>query len=373
MELNGFYIGSKKMLEENFLPFRRVWENLEAGLYQECIRTFPDGDMLTEEILDMAGWLLNGRTQQPIEMRQLEKYRRFAKSNGEQIDRLEYEAKNEKQKGLLYLCVLMHVHAGCRCMEKETEEFISRLLKEKEVLVGEADRAGEPDVYRQQCGVARGKLYHLDGEGRIVSPCDGEVLPMAKELRNICSFAYTDKLGLIAVDRDGKVQAKGGQAFIEIPSGKKIVSVSAYLSNYMLLGEEGEVYTNIDMDLSEWTDLRYIYVGLNSAAGIKKWSGNVVTVGIGKAGEFTDAARICTYRSRAEHYIVLFVNGEARDDEGEVYGNVTAVTLAEDGYYYAVRDGRIYRRRYGEKSTLYMQAKYPVSQLLSEQGKLYIL
>lgn len=373
MELNGFYIGSKKMLEKNFLPFQRVWENLESGLYQECILAFPDRDVLTEEILDMAGWLLNGRAQRTIEMRQQEKYRHFAESNGERMERLEHSVKNEKQRGLLYLCVLMHVHADCRYMAEETEEFIVRLLKEKEVLVGEADMAGEPGVYRQQCGIVEGKLYHLDGEGRIVSLCDGEALPMARELCNICSFAYTDKLGLIAVDKDGKVQVKGGQAFIEIPSGKKMASVSAYLSNYMLLSEEGDVYTNIDMDLSEWTDLRYIYVGLNSAAGIKRWSGNVVAAGIGKTGEFADAARICTYRSRIGRYIVLFINGEARDDEGEVYGDVTAVTVAEDGYYYALKDGRIYRRCYGEESGLYMQAKAPVRQLLVEQGKLYVL
>lgn len=372
MELKGFPIESKKMLKENFLPFEKVWENVETGLYQECIRLFPGMDELTEELLDIADCYLSGSGQLKEKMRSQERYRNFVENNKKQMKTLEAMAKNEKQKGLLYLSVLMHIHAEYKSIAPETAGYISKLLREREVVVEEANRSGEPEIYRQRFAVIKKEACYLDDAGRIAALRTGRPIPMAEGLRNLRSFAYTEKLGLIVVDQNGQVRIKGGQYSVEVPSGVKIASVSAYLSNYILLGEDGTAYTNIVMDTSDWIGLRYAYVGLNSAAGIKKGNGSVVTAGIGNIENLANAARIHTYHDGEEkHYIVLSVNGGAKDDEGEVYRNVTAVTLDEDGYYYAEKDGTVYKRYYGENSSRYTKAKGRVKELLADQGVLF--
>lgn len=376
MELNSFTIESRRMLKENFLPFQKIWENVENGLYQECIHTFFGADSLTAEILSAAEWLLNGNAETLPEKRFWKEYQNFMEGNREQTKALEDAAGNEKQKSTLYLCVLMHIHAEHSRLAPETGEFIHKLLGDKEIVVAEADSSGEPDIYRQQSGIVNGEAYCLDENGRIVSQRNGSPLSIAKDMRGLCSFAYTDMLGLIAVSRDGQVHVREGLTFVEAPSGRKIVSVSACLSSYMLLDENGAVYTNIDMDLSEWTDLRYIYVGLNSAAGVKRWSGNVVTVGAGEVPAFANVARMYTYHGRERHYIALLANGETRDDEGEVRRNITAVALDGDGYYYAGENGKVYKRCYGEEKIgeeeLCMEEKGRVRELLVEQGKIFM-
>lgn len=378
MVLNDYDIESKRMLGENFLPFQNVWEQLEEGLYQEFIRTYCKGEPLTDEILSFSEWLLNGNAKNLPKRNCQKEYQKFVQDNQEQMKALEAVAKNEKQTSVLYLCVLMHIHAEHGRLDAETEKFIRKLLKDREITLPETGTSGEPEIYRQQFGVIDGEAYFLDGNGRIVSQRGGRPLSMAKDLQGLRSFAYTDQLGLIIVNGKGQVQTRGGMVFVDVPSDTKMASVSAYLSNYMLLDENGGVHTNMNMDLSDWTDLRYIYVGLNSAAGVKRWSGDVVTVGVGKIPALTNVIRICTYHHGEErHYIALLANGEMRSDRGEKEEGVSAIALGEDGYYYAKESGRaysVYKRAYNEekvsKEKLYREVSFRVKELvLDASGK----
>ena len=385
MELNGFTIESIGMLKENFLPFWGVWKNVEIGLYQECMRMYFGEDELTPEILSVSAWVWDERTERPFKRVHQVKYQDFAENNREQMGSLEKAAKNEKQKGILYLCVLMHIHARHSSLVPETETFISRLLAEREEtgLLEERDvKEGDCspkrlNIYRQQFGIVGEEAYYLDGNGRIVSLRGGSLLPLASDMEGLRSFAYTDTLGLIAVTHSGQVQARGGADLMEFPSGIKMVSVSAYLSSYMLLDENGTVHTNIDMDLSQWTNLRYIYVGLNSAVGVKRGKGNVVTVGMRELPAFTAVAKMYTYHGRERHYIALFDNGEIRDDEGGACQNVTAAAICDDGYFYALKTGEVYWRNYGQGATgeseFYGQAKGQVKEMLIAKGQVFML
>jgi hypothetical protein len=295
------------------------------------------------------------------------------RNNRELTKELENAAKNEKQKEILYLCVLMHIHAGHGSVSSDTAKYIRKLLEEKKVVVGQISSSGEIEIYRQKFGIIDGEVYSLDQGGKIVSLHNGTLLSMAQDMHGLCSFAYSDILGLIAVDQDGQVHIRSGQSYIEIPLKAKIVSVSAYLSNYMMLDDKGSVYTNINMDLSNWTDLRYIYVGLNSAAGVKRWSGNIVASGVGDIEPLSNVAKVYTYHGRERHYIALFVNGEAKDDEGKTYRDVTAVALDGDGYYYVAKDGNVYKRPYEKPQELYKATEKHVEELLIGRGEVFIL
>lgn len=374
MELNGFIIESREMLKENFLPFQGIWENVKNGLYQDCLRVSFRTDELVTEILSVAQWVFSGKSATAPERHFQERYQEFMGNNRELTKELENAAINEKQKEILYLCILMHIHAGHGSVSAETVEYIHKLLEEKKVVVGQISSSGEIEIYRQKFGIIDGEVYSFDQSGRIVSLHNGTLLSMAQDMHGLCSFAYSDILGLIAVDQDGQVHIRSGQSYIEIPSKAKIVSVSAYLSNYMMLDDKGSVYTNINMDLSNWTDLRYIYVGLNSAAGVKRWSGNIVASGVGDIEPLSNVAKVFTYHGRERHYIALFVNGEAKDDEGNTYRDVTAVALDEDGYYYAAKDGNIYKRPYGpyeKQQELYKATD--VEELLIDRGEVFII
>lgn len=256
MELNDHRIGSRELLRKNFNPFGKIWENVESGSYQECIRAISEREAfteemeeLTEEILGLTEKLLHGSDETGAENRPLEDvYQNFRKNNAGQMEQLEKIAENEKQRLVLYLCVLMHVHAGCGSMEPETEEYIRTRLEEMKLPEDIANPSEEPDIYRQSCGVIGGGLYLLDSEGRIVRADDKRALQMAEGLRGLRSFSYTDRLGLITVDRYGKVRVRGGREEVRIPSGIKMAAVSAHLSNYMMLSEEGDAYT-----ISVWT------------------------------------------------------------------------------------------------------------------------
>lgn len=373
MELNGFIIESREMLKENFLPFQGIWENVKNGLYQECLLFFFRKDELASEILSTAQRVFSEKSATVPERHFQERYQEFMRNNREMTKELEHAARNERQKGILYLCILMHIHAGHERISEETAKYIHKLLEEKNVVVAQADPSGEIEICRQKSGMIGEKAYTLDKRGRIVSLDHGTLLPMAKDMHGLCSFAYSNMLGLLAVDQDGQVHIRSGQSYIEIPSKTKIVSVSAYLSNYMMLDEKGSVYTNINMDLSNWTDLRYIYVGLNSAAGVKRWSGNIVASGVGDIEPLSNVAKVYTYHGRERHYIALFVNGEAKDDEGEIYRNVTAVALDGDGYYYAAEDGNVYKRPYEKQQKPYKAAKKHVEELLIDRGKVFII
>ena len=155
MELNGFTIESIGMLKENFLPFWGVWKNVEIGLYQECMRMYFGEDELTPEILSVSAWVWDERTERPFKRVHQVKYQDFAENNREQMGSLEKAAKNEKQKGILYLCVLMHIHARHSSLVPETETFISRLLAERE----ETGLLEERDVKEGDCSPKRLNIY----------------------------------------------------------------------------------------------------------------------------------------------------------------------------------------------------------------------
>ncbi len=372
MELNGVLIRHKSTLSANFSPFEGVWRNLENGNYMECLSKYFSNDPLAQELLGMAGFVLvtSADSQGQLEQKRSSAvYRKFSEENSEAMHRLEAIAENEKQKWILCLAVYMHVQAEQEAFAPETARYISKLLREA-ATPGPAECA---DVFRSRLCLINGEGYCLDQSGTI-TPCQNSCqLPFGKGWQNIQSFAYTDRLGLIAIDADGKVLRHGGSVALQIPTDRKMVCVSAYLSNYILLDERGEIHTNIRMDLSGWRNLRYVYVGLNSAAGVKR-DGTIVSAGVQDLSALAGAARVFTYHGQERHFFVIFENGSAQDDECVVYTDVTAAALTEKGYYYAKTDGWVYQRSYGRKEEPYTKLPQTANEILpANDGLVYCL
>lgn len=373
MYLNNIYITTKPLLKQYFLPFRDVWSNVDSGLYQEFLNEFCLPDSLRNEVLSVVKQIFYGAAR--TERTNSEAFQSFVNDNkaiiGELVNSVN-NSDNSEQKDIIYLCVLMHIHADQKHMTEETAHFIRGLLARKEAKVP-VNAPNANGLSAQKLCVIKDKAYHLDSAGRIVTLKTSKPLPLAEDLTGIVSFAYTDKLGLIAADNIGKIYLKNAPSSIELPQGTKIVSVAAYLSNYILLSSEGIAYTNAKLkEAAEWTNLRYIYVGLNSVCGIKNGSGTIISGGCGaKLSGYTDAARVCTHRDEQCRFIVLHKNGMAETDTGDRFDDVTSIAISDDGYYYATQN-KIYNHAFGGgQSIVCFEASKSVNEMVVSRGNVF--
>ena len=368
MYLNDRPIEAVALLTDCFLPFSEVWRNAEIGLYQEFLVEYCVKDPLCGEILSAAEHLVSGADR--AERTMIDAYSHYVHDNKALMGQLTAAAENggEEQNDILYLCALMHIHAGHTHMTDETADFIKTLLSRRSSNV-----PVENPAVNKLC-VVNGTACHLNAEGRIVSLTTGEPLNMAADFANIVSFAHTDKLGLIAVSADGTVRLKNAPSAILLPGGTKIIGVSAYLSNYILLSDTGSAYTNAVLkDAASWTNLRYVYAGLNSLCGIKRGGGAIVSAGCGTAlGGFTDAARVCAYRDGTCRFIVLNRDGSARTDAGDTYADVTAIAISNDGYYFT-SGCEVYRQTFDGTPIVCAETGGNVRELTVWNGKVFCL
>ena len=371
MKLNGNIIRTESMFRENFLPFADVWENVEAELYQEWVAQYAKSNILSPYVLAFSRAVQEGRPlDSGIQWENSEaakKYQEFLTKNHEKINPLHAQAVNDEQKNVLCLCVLIHLHAGHSVLTGESADFISILLKKR---ASSTQSARGMLCCRRLCAID-GCGYRLTDAGQLVSIQELKPYPATKRFKNLQGISYSEELGLLLLDDNGCLIQRGGKTPLNIPSERKYCGVSSFLSAYMLLDTNGNVHTNLQMDVSNWTNLRYIYIGLNSAVGIKNGSGGIISAGINIPEKYRGASEICTYRDIESHYLILMGNGEAFDDEGESYPDTTAIALTGDGYYFAQRSGKISRRPFGGAPECLEQTVETIQELFAEDGKVF--
>jgi hypothetical protein len=346
MVLNNVEITNKALLTRYFIPFEEVWNQAQNSmLYQEFLKEYCDSDPLLSELLSAARRVVSPdivesstatfplsdlmRASYPVDLKEFY----WVLQDG-----------NEAQKNILYLGILMHLHAEQPHITKEALSFIRGLLEKKAQHVPVSDNLDENGIFRSRLAWIEGTAYHLNADGQITSLETNQPLKLAAALTQIVSFAYTPKLGLIAADKDGNLHLSHSSLHVSLPTGTKIAAVSAYLSNYILLSTKGQAFTNVLLHHpEEWTHLSYVYAGLNSICGIKKGSGTIVSEGMSKLlSPYSDVARICTYRGDGQYrYILLHKNGTIEIDEEDkstldLTAQVNAIAISHRGYAYAL-------------------------------------
>lgn len=375
MELNGFKIESAQMLAENFLPFSQIWGQLESGLFQDFLQIYLLHDVkskaLSAIILEVSDAVLGGRHPERLSnilddgTKSL--YLEFVNKNQKSINSLKAAATELNQQWLLYLCVLIHIQGTQRFMMPETRDFILSLIEKQAIHCEKQKRMTHS---RRLCSI-RGVPYHLTSAGRLVSLKENTVHPLMKKTPNLVGVIYTEPLGILGLCNDGSVIQRGGHLPIFMPKGIQAIDLSACLSHYMILDENGSIHTNLQVDMSQWTNLERIYVGLNCAAGIIRGGNAIVTAGITIPYKYAGAAAIRICHMATERYFILFPDGHAIDDEGIDYQNVSAIELGPDAYFYITTGGKLYRRGFHAEPELFATTEVPVQEILFSDGQVF--
>ena len=374
MELNGFQIKSPELLAECFLPFPQVWEQMKSGLYQDFLRRYLLNDakskVLSSIILELSSAVLGGRY--PEQLPNIDDNTKnlcseFINRNQEAINSLQAAATRLDQQWLLYLCILMHIQGKQRLMTPETRDFILSLL-EKQVF---HDTSQKHITYSRRLCLIRGVPYHLNSGGQLVTLKGNVIHPLAKNAPTLVGVAWTERLGILGLCSDGKVIQRGGQIPVFVPKGTLATDISACLSHYAILDEDGSIHTNLQMDMSQWTNLEHVYVGINCAAGVIRGSGAIVTAGITIPQKYAGASEVRICHSSVERYFILFPDGHAVDDEGVNYHNISAIELGADAYFYATTSGEIYRRGFHAAPMLLKTTESSVQEILFADGQVF--
>ena len=340
-------IASTATLKRLFHPFSDVWQNVKRGNYSEFLNEFYGREELSKEILYVTKCILSKTNPISKTEKNINIYNDYVSKNQKMINKIRKSTNVDTQENhadILYLCVLIHVQADYVIMENETADFIIDLLTDKNIFVPEYDIS-------KKIRIIQNEPHHLHN-GRIVSMRTSNLLPYTSEISDIVSFDYSEGLGLIAIDINGKLHLNNLKTNINTPPAVKFINVSICLSRYMLLDSEGNVYTNMELkNKNQWKNIQNIFVGLNSACGIKKSNGSIVSVGCEtKLEKYTDVAYVRTYCDYEKRFIVLWKNGTAETDEGTEFNNVIAIAISNKGYYYA-SDNKIYMVGFDKKES----------------------
>jgi len=372
MELNGFQIKSPELLAECFLPFPQVWEQVKSGLYQDFLRRYLLNDakskVLSSIILELASAVLGGRypEQLPnIDDDTKDLCSKFISRNQGTINSLQAAATGLDQQWLLYLCILMHIQGKQCLMTAETRDFILSLL-EKQAFHGTTKKH---ITHSRRLCLIRGVPYHLNSGGQLVTLKENTIHPLAKNAPTLVGVAWTERLGILGLCNDGRVIQRGGQIPVFVPKGTLATEISACLSHYVILDENGSIHTNLQMDMSQWINLEHVCVGINCAAGIIRGSGGIVTAGITIPQKYAGATEVRICHSSVERYFILFSDGHAIDDEGVTYHNISAIELGADAYFYATPGGEIYRRGFHAEPMLLTTTESSVREILFADGQ----
>lgn len=374
MELNGFQIKSPELLAECFLPFPQVWEQMKSGLYQDFLRRYLLNDaksmVLSSIILELSSAILDGRY--PEQLPKIDDdtkslCSKFINRNQETINLLQAAATRLDQQWLLYLCILMHIQGKQCLMTSETRDFILSLL-EMQSFHGTNQKH---ITYSRRLCLIQGVPYHLNSGGQLVTLKEKAIHPLAKNAPTLVGVAWTERLGILGLCSDGRVIQRGGQIPVFVPKDPLATEISACLSHYVILDEDGSIHTNLQMDMSQWINLEHVYVGINCAAGIIRGSGAIVTAGITIPQKYIGATEIRVCHSSVERYFILFPDGHAVDDEGVNYHNISAIELGADAYFYSTPSGEIYRRGFHAEPMLLTTTESSVQEILFADGQVF--
>lgn len=375
MEIRGIIITSTETLRDSFF-FPDLWDTLRSGTlytFEQALSARHDPQGIAQEIAAMLGEhqlesgaaLLRdgGLDPEALERRIVSPGgaredrvilgQNFFRRNADAISTLVQplrEGCNPRQAWELTLFLLLNLQARPR-ETLEGCEFLSRRLAEL--------RTAPPPV----SGVAAlpgprlclcGEKLLLLREGQIWQRQGGEFSPLLSSDTPVAGFAYTDQLGLIAFDADGRLCGRVHPLLQRLTEGRAVRQVTACLDQFALLAADGTLIVDPRCRLpaqDKWTQLHWLHQGLNSLTGIQGPMRRVIQWGSSQAlEEYTNVRSIDTSsRRNAVRYALLCEDGGLFMDDGGTEADVLAACLYSGGYLY-VKGRTVYRRSFGSET-----------------------
>lgn len=377
MEIRGIIITNTETLKDSFfLP--ELWENIENGtlrLFERDLAKGHDPQGIAKEIaavleekqfetgaallrdggLDLEALkgriLLGGGSQNRVTLG-----KQFLENNESAICGLTQpilERCSPRQAWETTLFLLLNLQARPR-EELEDTAFLARQLAQlRETQVAPlSGGTGAPaaDLPGDRLCLHGSKLLALQ-DGWICQWQEGGFTPLRSAGDSVAGFTYTDQLGLIAFDLEGKLCGKVHPLLRSLAEGKALRQVTACLGQFALLDGEGALLTDPKCRLPSqdaWKQLHRIHRGMNSLTGIQGPMRRAIQWGSDQAlEEYTGVRTIDTDSRRGvRRYALLCEGGELFTDDGRSETEVSAACLYSGGYVY-VKGQRIYKRPFG--------------------------
>jgi hypothetical protein len=330
MKLKGIEIRGVVGFQEHFV-LSEVWGNIKNQTYQKFLSEQPNSEITSQirSVLQSPSTLGEKELRERISSLSENNFgKNYIGSVSELFDTLPEVSGNENL-GNIYLFLLLHIQARQESVSDEAiEYFQSSILK-----INSKPLPLETSQRTRLSANEYGVLF-LDNDGYVKPMKNAKQSPHNPSADpTLISFA-NGFLGFVGIKRNGVLFSKLRIA-TNVPGDTKFKSVSCYGEQYLFLTDVGDVITNTKVDIAKWCGLRYTFLGLNSAVGIKDADSSLVYAGSSDdVLRFGDVKAAYVYKG---HYALLRNDNTLTTDEGVLAGDITAASISARGYVYATR------------------------------------